>query len=158
MAAPDRISIRPYRATDLDAVITIYQRAIREVAIRDYNQDQVNAWSQVDRTVWTGRRLSRPTWVAWIGTDAAGFTDLEPDGHLDMMFVHPNFQGRGVAKALVHTVLQAARAQGLTRIFTEASLTARPFFERCGFALIAAQDVETRGQKLRNFQMEWRDR
>jgi len=59
-----------------------------------------------------------------------GFTDLEPDGHLDMMFVHPAHQGAGVATALFNTVEAAARAQNLSRIFTEASITARSFSVR----------------------------
>jgi putative acetyltransferase len=48
----------------------------------------------------------------------------------------------------------AARNQELPRIFTEASLTARPFFERRGFVVVAAQQVEKRGQTLANFRME----
>ncbi len=100
------------------------------------------------------RRLSRPTWVAVVGEKPVGFTDLEPDGHLDMMFVHPAHQGVGIATALLERVETAARGQGLARIFTEASITARPFFERRGFRLLAAQIVRVRGQALANFRME----
>ncbi len=85
---------------------------------------------------------------------AAGFSDLEADGHLDMMFVDPRFQGRGVATALLERVEAEARSLSLSRIFTEASITARPFFERRGFRLIAPQTVELRGQRLVNFRME----
>ncbi len=147
------LSIRAYRSTDLDAVIAIFLGAIREVASRDYAPAQIDAWAQVDRAAWASRRLDRPTWVAVIGPAAVGFTDLEPDGHLDMMFVHPAHQGVGVATALLGTVEAAARAQGLVRLFTEASLTARPFFERRGFSVVAAQCVEKRGQRLKNFRM-----
>ena len=147
------LSIRPYRPDDLDAVIAIFLGAIRQVASRDYTPAQIDAWAQADRGVWAVRRLSRPTWVAAIGGAAAGFTDLEPDGHLDMMFVHPAHQRIGVASALLATVEAAARAQGLARIFTEASLTARPFFARHGFSVAAARVVEKRGQMLRNFRM-----
>lgn len=83
-----------------------------------------------------------------------GFTDLEPDGHLDMMFVHAAHQRAGIATALLATVEAAACTQGLRRIFTEASITARPFFERRGFSVIARQSVEKRGQHFTNFRME----
>jgi len=149
-----RPSIRRYRSADLDAVIEIYQRAIREVASKDYSPAQVEAWAQVDRDGFATRRLSRPTWVAVLGEERLGFTDLEPDGHLDMMFVHPAHQGIGVATLLCATVEAAATEQGIGRLFAEASLTARPFFERRGFSVIAAQQVEKRGQVLRNFRME----
>jgi putative acetyltransferase len=42
----------------------------------------------------------------------------------------------------------------MPRVFTEASIMARPFFERNGFQVIAAQIVEKRGQKFQNFRME----
>ena len=98
--------------------------------------------------------MDRPTWVARLGGAVVGFTDLETDGHLDMMFVHPARQGRGIASQLLATVEAAARADSLARIFTEASITARPFFERRGFRLIAAQTVAIRGHALTNFRME----
>ena len=148
------LTIRPYQPTDLDAVITIFLRAVRETAGRDYNQAQIDAWAQVDRDKCAMRRLSRPTWIAFIGQSPAGFTDLEPDGHLDMMFVHPVHQGVGVATALLERIEATAQGQSLSRLFTEASITARPFFKRRGFQVVTPQVVEIRGQKLVNFRME----
>ncbi len=83
-----------------------------------------------------------------------GFSDLTGDGCLDMMFVHPEFQGRGVASRLLSRVELEALRLGFKRIHTEASRTARPFFERKGFRVIARQTVEKRGQSLENFRME----
>ncbi|HXQ40562.1 MAG TPA: GNAT family N-acetyltransferase [Candidatus Udaeobacter sp.] len=154
MPADKTVSIRPYRPDDLDAVIGIFLGAIREIAAKDYDPAQVEAWAQADRDAWAEARLSRPTWVAVIGRKPVGFTDLEPGGHLDMMFVHPAHQGAGIATALLEGVEAAARGQGLSRIFTEASITARPFFERRGFRLVAAQVVRVRGQVLANYRME----
>lgn len=154
---PDpRLFIRSYRTTDLDAVIGIFVRSIREVASRDYTEAEVDAWAEVDRDAWATCRLSRPTWVAILGEELVGFSDLEPDGHLDMMFVHPAYQGIGVATLLLATVEAAAIAQGTSRLFTEASLTARPFFEKRGFRVLAAQQVEMSGLLLTNFRMEKR--
>ncbi len=153
-SAAQPLSIRPYRRSDLDAVIAIFQGAVREVASKDYSPARIAAWSEVDRAVWDDWRLTRPTWLAEIGTVAVGFTDLEPDGHLDMMFVHPDFQGIGVATALLGRVEAAARNLSLARIFAEASITARPFFERRGFRVIATQSVECRGRDLTNYRVE----
>lgn len=148
------LTIKPYRLADLDAVIAIFQEAVQKVAARDYDQAQIDAWAQVDRDRWEARRFSRPTWIAFVGPSPVGFTDLEADGHLDMMFVHPAHQGVGVATALLGRVEAFAQEQGLARLFTEASITARLFFERRGFRVVTAQCVELRGQKLKNFRME----
>lgn len=149
------ISVREYRPTDADATIDIFLRAIREVASKDYSPAQIDAWAKVDDAgVWAEWRANRPTWLAIHDMQPVGFTDLKADGCLDMMFVHPDHQGKGVASLLLETVEVAALNQGHRRIFTEASLTARPFFERKGFIVLAAQTVEKRGQTLPNFRME----
>ncbi|HEX8047893.1 GNAT family N-acetyltransferase [Rhizobium sp.] len=149
------ISVREYDPADAGATIDIFLRAIREVASKDYNPAQIAAWAKVDDAkVWAEWRTSRPTWLAICETQPVGFSDLKADGCLDMMFVHPDHQGKGVASLLLKTVEAAARSQGYRRIFTEASLTARPFFERKGFIVLAAQTVEKRGQTLPNFRME----
>lgn len=148
--------IRLYGPGDLGQVMALFRASVRRIAIRDYTEDQVKAWApdEADRERWATRRASRPTWVAEIDGALAGFTDLEPDGHVDMMFVHPDHQGRGVAGALLRTVEAEAARLGLDRLFTEASITARPFFERKGFRVIAPQTVSVRGQDFVNYRME----
>ncbi len=148
--------IRRYVPDDLDGLIALFHASVRRIAIKDYTEAQVKAWApdDPDRERWTVRRASRPTWVAEIDGALAGFTDLEPDGHVDMMFVHPDHQGRGVAGALLRQVEAEAARLGLGRLFTEASITARPFFERKGFRMIAPQTVSVRGQDMVNYRME----
>ncbi|SEI13680.1 Acetyltransferase, GNAT family [Rhizobium tibeticum] len=148
------VTLRRYAPADCDATVEIFLRAIREVASNDYTPAQIEAWAQVDdRQAWAERRSSRPTWIAEAADLPIGFADLESDGHLDMMFVHPGHQGIGAATALLRTIEAEARALGLSRIFTEASLTARPFFQRRGFVVLTCQSVEKRGQALANFRM-----
>ncbi|QND50133.1 GNAT family N-acetyltransferase [Rhizobium lusitanum] len=155
MSSQHDIGIREYSPADAGATIDIFLRAIREIASKDYNPAQIDAWAKVDDAgVWAEWRASRPTWLAIHDTQPVGFADLKADGCLDMMFVHPDHQGKGVASLLLEAVEAAARGQGHRRIFTEASLTARPFFERKGFIVLAAQTVEKRGQTLPNFRME----
>jgi putative acetyltransferase len=70
------------------------------------------------------------------------------------MYVHPEYEGRGVASALLNCLEDAARCRGITRLFTEASIAAKPFFERRGFEVLTDKVVELRGEKFTNFQME----
>jgi putative acetyltransferase len=156
MAAVAPVSIRPYTTHDLDAVIEVFQRAVREVASQDYTPAQIAAWATVDRAEWEPWRLTRPTWVAEIGGRIAGFTDLEADGHLDMMFVHPDFQGRGVATALLATLEAEAKERKLDRIYAESSITARPFFERRGFRVVRPDTVGSRGEEFLIYRMDKR--
>jgi len=150
------LRIRPYASVDLDSLILLFQRSVRIVARRDYTLDEVFAWAPdaTDREDWAARLAASSTWVATFGERLAGFISLEPEGHLDMLYVDPNFQGRGVASGLLHRLETSAEACGLARLFTEASITARPFFERRGFLMVEAQTVTRRGQQLTNYRME----
>ena len=92
--------------------------------------------------------------VAEKDDEAVGFAELERDGHLVMFYLRKDAVGRGVGSRLYLAVEQVARKRRLGLIFTEASITARPFFERQGFRVVGEQTVARRGARLTNFAME----
>ncbi len=116
----------------------------------------MRAWApdEIDPNTWAKRYDTRLAWIAEIDGNVAGFIELEARGHVDMMYVHPAHQRRGVATALLAELEDKAREEGAERLFTDASITARSFFERRGFVLIAPQTVALRGQPFVNFRME----
>lgn len=150
--------IRPHAAADLDPLIALFRTSVRTLGRRDYTLDQTLAWAPdaIDPEGWPARLAAGSTWVAASGGRAAGFISLEWDGHLDMLYVHPDFGGRGVASMLLRQLEASAKSCGLIRLFTEASITAKPFFESRGFRVIEPQTVIRRGQALVNFRMERR--
>ena len=81
------IILRDYRPDDLTALIDVFRGAVRAVARRDYSERQVLAWAPdcIDSKEFALRRTAKPTWVAEIHDEIAGFADLEPDGHIDML-------------------------------------------------------------------------
>jgi N-acetylglutamate synthase-like GNAT family acetyltransferase len=60
----------------------------------------------------------------------------------------------GVGTQLLNQIQLTTKKLGLQKLFTEASITARLFFERMGFRVIAPQEVECRGMKFINYVME----
>lgn len=150
------IAIRPCKGTESDTILDIYNRSVREIAARDYTPAQIAAWAPEhgDMRAFAARLLAKPTFIAEIDGRAAGFCDLEDDGHIDLFFVHPDFQRCGVGRALLAHIEARAKQIGLARLYAEVSITARPFFERYGFRVLAKQTVEIRGQSLRNYRME----
>ena len=101
---------------------------------------------QVDLAAWDASFLAHTTLVAEAEGIIVGFADLADDGYLDRLYVHKDWQGRGVATALCDA-LSGARV-------THASLTARPFFEKRGWQVVKEQQVERRGVLLTNFVMK----
>jgi putative acetyltransferase len=156
MAGDSNIKIRGVRADDAKAIIEIFRSSVRIIARRDYTQDQVVAWApdEVDIADWEVRYNTRRAFLAEDERGPVGFADLEADGHVDMMYVHPRCQGKGVASALLSHLESVARGLGIQELYTEASITARLFFERRGFQLIEQQVVSTRGQNFINYRMK----
>jgi putative acetyltransferase len=107
-----------------------------------------------DADAWSKRLSSQMVFVCENPRQIVGFASVENDGHLDRLYVHPEAQRRGVASVLWASILDCARARNLNRVFTEASVTARPFFERCGFLAVYSQIVQARGVNMSNFRME----
>jgi putative acetyltransferase len=150
------ILIRPYKASDVASVISLFRRSVRGIAARDYDRLQIRAWAPdiIDEEKFGHRRESKATWVAEVEGRIGGFSDLAPDGHVDSLYVHPDFQRRGVARALLQYVEQEARAIDLRRLYTEASITARPAFEAVGFRVIVPQTITMRGEAMTVYRME----
>lgn len=150
------VMLRPYRDSDAEQTWRVFHAAVRTTATADYTAEQVTAWSpdEVDLDVWGRRRGQAWTIVAVAEDRVVGFSDLTDDGVLDMLFVHPEFGGLGVARSLVTAVLQEARRRGFARVETHASRTARPAFERFGFLVVKENpDNMTRGVRVPNFDM-----
>lgn len=155
-SSADALCVRDYRPEDLASIVDLFTGSVRLVAGRDYTEVQTRAWApdQPDLAAWASRLERSRCWVAEVEGAAAGFCNLEPDGRLDMFYVHAGRQRGGVGRALLERLIAEANALGLARVFTEASITARPFFERFGFVVLAAQEVQLRGQSFVNYRME----
>lgn len=150
------VTLRRYRDTDADPTWRVFHAAVRVTGARDYTPEQVEAWSpdEVDLEAWGRRRAAAWTLVAVDGDRVVGFSDLTDDGVLDMLFVHPDLGGQGVARLLVTAVLAEARRRGLARVVAHASRTARPAFERFGFVVDRENTYNsTRGVRVPNFDM-----
>ena len=129
--------IRPYHASDAEKVAAVYHAAIHTLAAPFYTPAQLEAWApaQIDLTKFNERMLEYTTCVAAIDDIIAAFISWRRDGYIFMLFTHPDFARRGLASALCERAEQAFRASNLGRTFTEASLAARPFFERRDFTI-----------------------
>ncbi|HVJ81394.1 MAG TPA: GNAT family N-acetyltransferase [Planctomycetia bacterium] len=150
------MNLRPYRPADAPALLALFKDTIRRVNARDYDEAQIRAWAsdEIDESVWASRFEGRFTAVAEEAGKPVGFLELESDGHIDRTYVAADFQRRGAGRMLLEAALAEARSRGIGRLYTEASITARPFFEAHGFTLLAPQTVECRGQRFVNFRME----
>ncbi len=150
------VVIRPYEPSDAAETLAVFISAVTETAAADYTAEQVQAWAQPERRdtgTWHAAMLARNSIVATIGGELAGFSDVSPNGYVDMMFVSPRHQRRGVAQQLLAHVEAHARREGTPALSADVSITARPFFERHGFTVEAEEHPVKAGVELINYKM-----
>ncbi|NDJ79967.1 GNAT family N-acetyltransferase [Vibrio campbellii] len=150
------ITIRDFQEEDAQTLWALFFNTVRNVNRRDYTEQQVKAWAQegFDSQLWLKKMISIQPFVAELDGVIVGYSDVQPSGLVDHFFCHHEYQGQGVGRALMTHVLKQAAAKGLDRIYSEVSITARPFYEHMGFTVVNEQQIEVRGATLTNYVME----
>ena len=103
---------------------------------------------------WKEKWAKLPPIIATLNDTVVGFTEFEPNGHIDCFYVHHEFQNQGVGSALITAIEMKAKSHRIYRVYAEVSITAKIFFENKGFNTVKKQLVTIRGCKLTNFVME----
>jgi len=129
------VSLRPYLPADARRCAAIFRAAIEEIASDDYSEAQCAAWAARadDEAAFGGRLASMLTLAAAVDDELAGFASLKGEGHVEMVYVDPEFARQGVGAALLDALEKIARGRGATKLTAEVSDTAKPLFDRRGF-------------------------
>jgi len=137
-----RMSVRNYRPEDAQALAKIYFNTIHCINIKDYTQEQVDVWapeSSLEEDGWKKKFLRTNPIVAVMGDKIVGFAEFEPIGF-----------------ALISEIFRRANTSDVDRIFSEVSITTKPFFEKQGFIVLSEQTILRKGVELTNYKMEKR--
>lgn len=145
--------LRPYVSADLEELLTLFYETVHTVNARDYAPAQLDAWAgpHTDQERWDRTLREHTSLVVEENGQIIGFGDIDATGYLDRLYVHKDWQRRGVGRALCDALEGAVAAPVLT---THASVTARPFFEARGYRVERAQQVERLGVTMPNFVMK----
>ena len=150
--------IRDYERADAAALADLRYRAVHALAANDYTPKQLSAWQPAPESERDAHRRytdQRHTFVAEAPDGSLmGVTDLQTDGHIDTLYVHPDYAGRGVATALLQHVERLAVQACIARLYTEASATACPAFAANGFIVTHRCDFVHNVVPLFNLAME----
>ena len=152
------LHIRTATKQDLINLHQVFEISVRQTCNQHYTEGQINAWvTKADRNRW--QELFNSDLVFMLAEDndthqIAGFTSINADGYLHSMFVHPDYQRKGVALQLLGHAEQFAIQNHASGIHVEVSITARPLFEKAGYAIVKSQTVVVNGTEMTNFIMQ----
>ena len=144
--------IREYQPLDCEVLAELFYNTVHTVNEKDYTKEQLDVWATgiIDLEKWNQSFEDHYSLVAIDDEVIVGFGDIDKAGYLDRLYVHADYQRKGIATAICNQLEQAVQGG----IVTHASITARPFFEKRGYRVIKEQQVERQGIFLINFVME----
>lgn len=144
---------------DLDAAARLFCDTVHTVNARNYTLEQLDAWAprNAQCLMQIAEKLAGQQTVGFKECGIlVGFGSLDDKGNIDMLFVHKDRQGQGIAKAILHELERLAIKRDKRSILTFASVTAQPFFEHMGYVMERKNAVDRAGVTLVNFLMSKR--
>ena len=145
------VNIRRYEDTDCNTIADLFYNTVHTINAQDYSSEQLDVWASgnINLEQWNQSFKEHFTLVAVCDGIIVGFGDISASGYLDHLFVHADYQGRGVGSAICEKLEEFLQQS----IITHASITAKAFFLQRGYEIVKEQIVERQGVCLKNFVM-----
>lgn len=145
-----------YNASMLDEMLRLFYNTVHTVNAKDYNREQLENWApaEIDKQKWEERLSNNVCLVSICNEKIVGFGELSEEGGIDTMYVHKNYQGKKIASRLLEELTDYAHEHCFKTLTTEASITARPFFERHGFKVVKTQTNQYDNMVFVNYKMK----
>lgn len=124
------ITIRNAKSNDIINICKLFEISIKNTCITEYTKEQISAWVETGKynTNWKLKIEKDFFIIAEIGSLIVGFGSLENNGHIDLLYVHSDFQKIGIATKILSTIENEAINKNINRLWTDSSITAIPFF------------------------------
>ena len=149
------MDVRKFRQGDEEELWELFYNTIHNVNIQDYDTAQLAAWApdDLDMNIAVQKFREIDPFVVIQDEKNIGYADIQSDGYIDHFYCHHDFQGRGVGSMLFATLDKEAKENGILKMYSNVSITARPFFETMGFSVEREQLIQVGDQQLKNYRM-----
>lgn len=150
------MKIRKYKAADCAEIADLFYETVHTINAKDYAKSQLDVWAdgKIDTAAWDKSFSEHNTLAAEEDNILVGFGDMDNKGYLDRLYVHKDYQGKGIATAITAELERQSVIQGISIFSTHASIPAKPFFEKHDYHVVSQNKVIRNGTELVNFIME----
>ena len=151
-----KITIRNAELGDLQTLQALFKETIEHTCSGDYNSDQIEAWTSSIENKDRWQRLISYQYciVAEYEGNIVGFAALDDGDYVDFLYVNKKHLRKGIASQLFDELKLESLLEGFYKLHTDASITARSFFESKGFEIEKENKKDLRGIELINFRMK----
>jgi ribosomal protein S18 acetylase RimI-like enzyme len=144
------VTLRRATAADAPAIARVLRLAFRAALpfIPELHTPEQDLWFVREVML-----VKDEVWVAEEAREVVGFIAFR-EGWIDHLYVHPDWQGRGIGPKLLAKPLQYRQAR---RLWTfQKNARARAFYEAHGFRLVELTDGSQNEEKEPDALYEWR--
>ncbi|MBW0168271.1 MAG: GNAT family N-acetyltransferase [Vulcanococcus sp.] len=145
--------VRRLNSNDHDALVEIYRQAVLGSTAQLYSEAQQWAWAEQSNTL----RSLLPEGEGWVISnqrdEPIAFSLRYPADRLALLYCYPGAQRQGCGRRLINAIEQAATADAVTALRTEASLISKPLFERLGWQVSWREELRIGGVPFQRFRM-----
>ncbi|HMQ68976.1 MAG TPA: GNAT family N-acetyltransferase [Ignavibacteria bacterium] len=143
------IKIRRAKESDSQEIGNMYFDTVNAINSKDYPEEKIKVWAASGKKIemWKKKISEQYFLVAETDKVITGISSIDPEGYLDFMYVHKDYQRMGIARALLNEIEKKAAEQNNKEIWAYVSITADPFFKKNGYEfsgekIIVVQGVE----------------
>ena len=147
--------VRAMAPSDADAIHAIHGMCLERTLLGRYTREQIEAW-MAGRTPQGYLRAAAAGERFFVADDAGlviGYACWQEDELLSL-FVHPDFQRRGIGSALLSACLEDATRRGAIISVVKSVLGAEEFYDHYGFAVVGSGSTTKRGVIIPDTRMQ----
>jgi len=135
--------------------VELIKKVLSEVNSKDYSTLEIEAMKSFQSEEKLKEKLEQGGiyFIALDTTKLVGIGGLV-GSEVSRVFVDPLYSGLGIGKELMLMVENEARKRKLKSIVLGSTITAKGFYEKCGFNVTKYEDFEINGLKLKMIMME----
>ena len=151
----DNIQIREAEISDLSELQSLYSSTIDTTCKNDYSAEQREVWKSGirDKKRWTDAIKNHYFIVAEISSRVVGFGSLKDGEYIDFLYVSKDQLRKGIANRIYMELEEVALKNKKLELFSDVSITAKPFFESKGYQVQEKNRIIKEGVELFNFRM-----
>ncbi len=148
--------IRLATVADVPQLARLYYETVIHNGGQHYTEAQTQAWASFahDQTAFAQFVTAVTTFLLEADGDILGFAGLAPDGHVTAIYVRSDRLGQGIGSRLMETLLSHADAEGIHRLYAEASKFSLGLFLKFGFQQFDIEVVDRNGVQFQRYLVE----
>lgn len=148
------MKIRLAQNKDYAPIARLHKATIRHINSKDYPEDVVSVWSKRTKASRFRNSASKvKRWVAVEKEKIVGFCDHDFKCDLGGLYIHKDFQGKGIGGKLLKKAEESMKKLGCKKITIMSTISAKTFYQKNGYKVIKKGFHQIENKKVKVFNM-----